>query len=102
MTHACNYFYIVMPFALKNAGATYQRLMDRVFQNHISKNLEVYVDDLVVKAEEGKEHIDNLEDIFFLYPETQHETESNQMFFWCENKEVPWFHSDQQSRRNKP
>jgi hypothetical protein len=50
MTSTCNYFYNVMPFGLKNAGATYQRLMDRVFSEQIGKNLEVYIDDMVVKT----------------------------------------------------
>ncbi|PNX91900.1 gag-pol polyprotein [Trifolium pratense] len=48
MSNTCNYFYNVMPFGLKNAGATYQRLMDRVFSEQIGKNLEVYIDDMVV------------------------------------------------------
>ncbi|MCI80834.1 gag-pol polyprotein, partial [Trifolium medium] len=50
MSNTCNYFYNVMPFGLKNAGATYQRLMDRVFSKQIGKNLEVYIDDMVVKT----------------------------------------------------
>nr|KYP59744.1 Transposon Ty3-I Gag-Pol polyprotein [Cajanus cajan] len=40
-----NYCYWVMPFSLKNAGATYQRLMDKVFHQQIGRNTEVYVDD---------------------------------------------------------
>ena len=44
--------YKVMPFGLKNAGATYQRLMDEVFINQIGVNLEVYMDDLVIKSVE--------------------------------------------------
>nr|GEV20426.1 reverse transcriptase domain-containing protein [Tanacetum cinerariifolium] len=39
-----------MPFGLKNAGATYQRLVDKAFQKQIGRNLEVYVDDLVIKC----------------------------------------------------
>lgn len=42
--------YNVMPFGLKNAGATYQRMMDKVFKEQIGKNVEVYVDDLVIKT----------------------------------------------------
>ncbi|XP_073119968.1 uncharacterized protein [Henckelia pumila] len=44
--------YRVMPFGLKNAGATYQRLMDRVFASQIGRNMEVYVDDILVKSQD--------------------------------------------------
>ncbi|GAU38581.1 hypothetical protein TSUD_322580 [Trifolium subterraneum] len=63
MSNTCNYFYNVMPFGLKNAGATYQRLMDRVFAEQIRKNLKVYIDDMVVKTEEVGEHDKDLADI---------------------------------------
>ncbi|GAU20758.1 hypothetical protein TSUD_239520 [Trifolium subterraneum] len=46
-----------------NAGATYQRLMDRVFVEQIGKNLEVYIDDMVVKTQKEGEHDKDLEDI---------------------------------------
>ncbi|GJT67861.1 reverse transcriptase domain-containing protein [Tanacetum coccineum] len=42
--------YTKMPFGLRNAGATYQRLVDKAFHGQIGRNLEVYVDDLVIKA----------------------------------------------------
>ncbi|XP_015960106.1 uncharacterized protein LOC107484011 [Arachis duranensis] len=45
-----NYCYKVMPFGLKNAGASYQRLMDKVFAKQIGTNIEVYVDDMVTKT----------------------------------------------------
>nr|GEX13876.1 reverse transcriptase domain-containing protein [Tanacetum cinerariifolium] len=44
------YCYTKMPFGLKNAGATYQRLMDKAFESQMGRNIEVYVDDLVVKS----------------------------------------------------
>ncbi|XP_022042331.1 uncharacterized protein LOC110945001 [Helianthus annuus] len=44
--------YTKMPFGLRNAGATYQRLMDKAFETQIGRNLEVYVDDLVIKSRE--------------------------------------------------
>lgn len=42
--------YQKMPFGLKNAGATYQRLVNRLFANQVGRNIEVYVDDKVVKS----------------------------------------------------
>ncbi|GAU35844.1 hypothetical protein TSUD_63330 [Trifolium subterraneum] len=63
MSNTCNYHYTVMPFGLKNAGATYQRLMDRVFAHQIGKNLEVYIDDMVVKTTSKGEHHEDLKDI---------------------------------------
>ena len=44
------YCYKVMPFGLKNAGATYQRLVNKVFANKISRSMKVYVDDILVKS----------------------------------------------------
>ena len=41
--------YKVMPFSLKNAGATYQRLMNKMFAHQIGRNVQVYVDDMLVK-----------------------------------------------------
>ena len=41
------YCYKVMPFGLKNAGATYQRLVNRMFKDLIGKSMEVYVDDIL-------------------------------------------------------
>jgi len=51
ITEASNYCYQVMPFGLKNAGVTYQRLMDQMFKDQIGRNIKVYVDDMVVKSD---------------------------------------------------
>ncbi|XP_074560646.1 uncharacterized protein LOC141816815 [Curcuma longa] len=56
--------YTVMPFGLKNAGATYQRLMDRVFRHQIGRNIEVYVDDILVKSARADLLITDLEETF--------------------------------------
>ncbi|XP_072067043.1 uncharacterized protein [Arachis hypogaea] len=47
-----------------NAGATYQRLMDKVFAKQIGRNIEVYVDDMVAKTQVGHDHISDLTEIF--------------------------------------
>ena len=54
------YCYKVMPFGLKNAGATYQRLVNKMFNKQIGRNMEVYVDDMLVKSKEELVHLDNL------------------------------------------
>ena len=59
-----NYFYKVMPFGLKNAGATYQQLMDKVFSHLMGKCVEVYVDDMVVKSPSHHQHAQDLSTVF--------------------------------------
>ena len=46
-----------MPFGLKNAGATYQRLMNRMFSHQIGRNVEVYVDNMLVKIKDEANHL---------------------------------------------
>ena len=58
------YCYKVMPFELKNAGATYQRLVNKMFSKQIGKNMEVYVDDMLVKSREELAHLDDLKETF--------------------------------------
>ena len=54
------YCYKVMPFGLKNAGATYQRLVNQIFSRQIGRNMEVYVDDMLVKSRKAELHLDDL------------------------------------------
>ena len=58
------YCYKVMPFRLKNAGSTYQRLVNKMFSKQIGKNMEVYVDDMLVKSREELTHLDDLKETF--------------------------------------
>ncbi|KAL0463071.1 UNVERIFIED_CONTAM: hypothetical protein Slati_0194700 [Sesamum latifolium] len=53
-----------MPFRLKNAGATYQRLIDKIFHPQIRRNVEVYVDDMLVKSKEAGNHVVDLKETF--------------------------------------
>ncbi|GMP49154.1 hypothetical protein CsSME_00016227 [Camellia sinensis var. sinensis] len=59
-----NFFYSVMPFGLKNAGATYQRAMTAIFHDMIHHEVEDYVDDLVVKSKKEEDHLRDLEKVF--------------------------------------
>ena len=64
MTPVGNYHYKVMPFGLKNARSTYQRMMTRMFEPQLGKVIEVYIDDMVVKIKVVSEHVKDLEVIF--------------------------------------
>ncbi|GFY91031.1 hypothetical protein Acr_07g0012270 [Actinidia rufa] len=58
------YCYKVMPFGLKNAGVTYQRLVNKMFKEQIGKTMEVYIDDMLVKSLRSSDHIAHLEEAF--------------------------------------
>nr|CAN74912.1 hypothetical protein VITISV_016244 [Vitis vinifera] len=60
------YCYKVMSFGLKNAGATYQKLMTKIFKPLIGHTVEVYIDDIVVKSKTREEHILHLQEVFHL------------------------------------
>ncbi|KAL0367034.1 UNVERIFIED_CONTAM: Retrovirus-related Pol polyprotein from transposon [Sesamum radiatum] len=64
ITSEGTFCYVTMPFGLKNAGATYQRLVDKIFHPPIGRNVEVYVDDMLVKSKTAKEHVNDLEETF--------------------------------------
>ena len=56
--------YKVMSFGLKNVGATYQRLMNKMFAHQIGRNVQVYVDDMLVKSLCEEDHLDDLRETF--------------------------------------
>ena len=58
------YCYKVMPFGLKNVGATYQCLVNTMFKEQIGKTIEVYMDDMFVKSKTAADHIVHLLDTF--------------------------------------
>ena len=58
------YSYQVMPFGLKNVGATYQRLVNRMFQKQIRATMEVYIDNMLVKSIKVELHVDHLAESF--------------------------------------
>jgi len=63
MTETSCYCYTVMSFGLKNAGATYQRLMNRVLAPMLGRNFHAYIDDMVVTSQERSQHVSDLEEL---------------------------------------
>ena len=59
-----NYHYKVIPFGLKNVGSTYQRMMTKMFKSQLGNNIEIYIDDMVVKNKMVSEHLEDLRTIF--------------------------------------
>ena len=56
--------YLVIAFGLKNTGATYQRLVNKIFKHLIGKTMEFYVDDILVKSLDRADHIKHLQETF--------------------------------------
>ena len=53
-----------MSFGLKNASVTYQRLMNKMFAHQIGRNVQVHIDDMLVKSQREDDHLDNLKETF--------------------------------------
>ena len=64
VTPVGNYHYKVMSFGLKNAGSTYQRMMTRMFESLLGKNIEIYIDNMVVKSKMVSKHLGDLQVVF--------------------------------------
>ena len=60
------YCYDVMPFALKNVGATYQRLVTKIFRPLLGNTIEAYIDDILMKSKERFDHTKHLLEAFEL------------------------------------
>ena len=58
------YCYKVKPFQLKNAGTTYQKLVNKMFRKQIERNMEAYVNDILVKSKEKLAHLEDLKEMF--------------------------------------
>src|SRR5438270_12134142 len=64
ITKSGTYYFGVMPLGLKNARATYQRLVNKLFKHQIGRNIEVYVDDMLVKSTKKVDHVKYLRKTF--------------------------------------
>ena len=58
------YCYKVMPFGLKNTGATYQRMVSKMFKDQIGKTMEIYINDIVIKSRSSQNNLKDLTETF--------------------------------------
>ena len=98
VTRQGTYCYRVMPFRLKNAEATYQRLVNRMFQKQIGMSMEVYIDDMLVKSTTAELHIAHLSEAFQILREAK----SSQVCLRSVCRKILRFHSQQQRNQGKP
>ena len=61
------YCYKVMPFGLKNAGAIYQRLINKMFFKLLGSTVEAYIDDMVVKSKIARDHLQDIDEVFGIF-----------------------------------
>uniref|UniRef100_A0A2N9IQC0 Uncharacterized protein n=1 Tax=Fagus sylvatica TaxID=28930 RepID=A0A2N9IQC0_FAGSY len=94
--------YRVMPFGLKNAGATYQRLMNKMFHHQIGRNMEVYVDDMLVKTKDDMKALGGFERDVRNPPSISHEAQPEQMCLRRFVREIPWVHGLPERNRGQP
>ncbi|XP_059650257.1 uncharacterized protein LOC132296026 [Cornus florida] len=64
VTERGTYCYKVMPFGLKNVGATYQMLISKIFKSQMGRIVEACIDDMVVKSKKKNDHLEHLQDVF--------------------------------------
>ena len=83
-----NYHYRVMLFGLKNAGSIYQRMMTRTFESQLGKNIEIYIDDMVVKSKVVSEHLGDLGNILEVLRKYKLRPNASKCSFWCGVRQI--------------
>ena len=85
------YCYKVMPFGLKNAEATYQRLVNQMFEKQIGRNVEVYINDMLVKSKEEEDHLDDLKETFNTLRQYNMKLNPSKCAFRISSRKFLWF-----------
>ena len=86
-----NYHYKVMPFGLKNAGSTYQRIITKMFKPQLGRNIEVYIDDMVVKSKVVFEHVEDLTSIFGILRQHRLRLNTSKCSFGVSSGKFLWY-----------
>jgi hypothetical protein len=94
------YYYMTMSFLLKNTGSTYQRAIQACFKEQLNKNVEAYVDDMVVKTRNSDTLITDLEEIFASLREYQWKLNPNKRLRRT-LRETTWLHRQPSRHRSK-
>lgn len=66
LTSTGNHHYRVMPFGLKNAKSTYQRMITRMFESQLGQHVEAYINDMIMKSKQVSEHLNGLGSMFLV------------------------------------
>ena len=91
VTHWGTFMYDVMPFGLKNAGATFQRAMVTLFHNMIHHEIEVYMDDMIAKSRTTQDHLTDLRKLFQRLKKYQLRLNLNKCAFGVTSKKLLGF-----------
>ena len=83
--------YKVMPFGLKNTGATYQRAMVMLFHDMMHKEIEVYMDDMIAKSQDKDDHVVNLRKLFKRLRKFQLKLNSTKCIFGATSEKIARF-----------
>lgn len=91
VTPSGTFCYKVMPFGLKNVGATYQRTMVTLFHDMIHKEIEVYVNDMIAKSQTEEEHLIHLLKLFERLRKFRLRLHPNKCTFWVKSRKLLGF-----------
>lgn len=80
-----------MSFGLKNTGATYQRLVNKMFNKQIGINMVVYMDDMLVKSKEEDMHLDDLAETFTTFSKNKMKLNPSKCTFGVALGKFLWF-----------
>ncbi|GKB21434.1 reverse transcriptase domain-containing protein [Tanacetum coccineum] len=94
--------YPKMPFGLKNARAIYQRLVDTIFEGQIGKNLEAYVDDMVIKSKIEQDLIQDIEETLLALKKVNMKLNPKQVFLQDGRRKVVRIYSNLRRNQGKP
>lgn len=81
-----------MSCSLKNAGTTYQRLIDSIFAKQIGRNIKVYVDDMVIKSPDDKKLLEDVEETFKMLEKVKMKLNPRKCTFGVEEDQFLWYY----------